>query len=117
MGTIKQFTLRFDMGRAAEAGAMEYLKTQSEYLGVSKNTFLLQLIQKEMNNQVSLAESESAIKKIIAGVLDGLSAKGMAVSLMPVRDAVPEISGQNEAGSGGQAEILSDDAMDFLSCF
>lgn len=116
MGTIKQFTLRFDTGTPAGKEMMEYLKTRSEQLGVSQNTFLLQLLQKDMEWGNASEASDVFIEKIVAGVAGYLSKMITAIPVMDMKSA-GSCSVDRKEAEEEREDKLSDDAMDFLSCF
>lgn len=123
MGRIKQFTLRFDTGIPAEKEMMEYLKTRSEQLGISRNTFLIQLLQRDMEQGSTLEalglDLDAVIEKIVSEVaeqLSGMMTAAQAVGMeAAVRDGTCDVNRRSLVTAGG--EILSDDAMDFLSVF
>ena len=113
MGTIKQFTLRFDTGTPAGKEMMEYLKTRSEQLGVSQNTFLIRLLQKDMERGNA---SDVLIEKIVTGVAGYLSKMITAIPVMDMKGAGSCSVDRNETEEERE-DKLSDDAMDVLSCF
>ncbi len=116
MGTVKQFTLRFDTGTPAGKEMMEYLKIRSEQLGVSQNTFLIRLLQKDMEwGNVSEA-SDVFIEKIVAGVAGYLSKMITEIPVMDMKSA-GSCSVDRKEAEEEREDKLSDDAMDFLSCF
>lgn len=115
MGTIKQFTLRFDTGTPAGKEMMEYLKTRSEQLGVSQNTFLIRLLQKDMERGNASEASDVFIEKIVTGVAGYLS-KMIAIPVMDMKGA-GSCSVERKETEEEREDKLSDDAMDFLSCF
>lgn len=116
MGTIKQFTLRFDTGTPAGKEMMEYLKTRSEQLGVSQNTFLLRLLQKDMEWGNASEASDVFIEKIVAGV-EGYLSKMIAAIPVTDMESAGSYSVDRKEAEVEREDKLSDDAMDFLSCF
>lgn len=105
---------------------MEHLKTKAEQLGISRNTFLMRLLQEDMERESThkdlRLDSDAVVEKIVSGVAERLSdviaavqAAGMeAAARSGARDMNPEIMG---TAGGETGEVLSDDAMDFLSGF
>lgn len=102
---------------------MEYLKTRSEQLGISRNTFLIQLLQRDMEQGSTLEalglDLDAVIEKIVSEVaeqLSGMMTAAQAVGMeAAVRDGTCDVNRRSLVTAGG--EILSDDAMDFLSVF
>ena len=95
---------------------MEYLKTRSEQLGVSQNTFLIRLLQKDMEWGNASEASDVFIEKIVAGVAGYLSKMITAIPVMDIKSA-GSCSVDRKEAEEEKGDKLSDDAMDFLSCF
>lgn len=95
---------------------MEYLKTRSEQLRVSQNTFLIRLLQKDMERGNASEASDVFIEKIVTGVARYLSKMITAIPVMDMKGAGSCSVDRNETEEERE-DKLSDDAMDFLSCF
>lgn len=95
---------------------MEYLKTRSEQLGVSQNTFLIRLLQKDMERGNASEDSDVFIEKIVTGVAWYLSKMITAIPVMDMKGA-GSCSVDRKETEEEREDKLSDDAMDFLSCF
>ena len=97
---------------------MEYLKIRSEQLGVSQNTFLIRLLQKDMEWGNASEASDVFIEKIVAGVAGYLSKMITAIPVMDMNmKSAGSCSVDRKEAEEEREDKLSDDAMDFLSCF
>lgn len=94
----------------------EYLKTRSEQLGISRNAFLIWLLQKDMEQGIAPEDPDAYIEKIVSGVAEHLSGMITAFSVMDMKSIV-SCNADREATGAEKADELSNDAMDFLSCF
>lgn len=95
---------------------MEYLKTRSEQLGVSQNTFLIRLLQKDMERGNASEASDVFVEKIVTGVAGYLSKMITTIPAMDMKCDGSCSVGRKETEEERE-DKLSDDAMDFLSCF
>lgn len=94
----------------------EYLKTRSEQLGISRNAFLIRLLQKDMEQGIIPEDPDAFIEKIVAGIAEHLSEMVTALPVMDMKNAAP-CNADRIAAEAEREDELSDEAMDFLSCF
>lgn len=122
MEGIKQFTLRFDMENEAQVRAFEYLKAESAGRGISQNTFLLQMIAERMvGKETETVSKDEWAERIAAKVAEKLL-KTVTIAAAGQDSTGSAETAQNhgmkrEDQSDGHAEVISEDAMDFLDCF
>ena len=122
MERIKQFTLRFDMENEVQVRAFEYLKAESAGQGISKNTFLLQMIAERMvgkeTETVSKDEwAESIAAKVAEKLLKTVTIAAAGQDSTGSAETAQNHGMKREDQSDGHAEVISEDAMDFLNCF
>lgn len=102
---MKRFSLRFDMDKENEASAYRKLLNESEKLGVSKNAYIISLLNSD--EQSNCQSDEMMVSQIVEGVVHRLS---QAVSGIPIQDS-------GDSKSHEQEEEVSDEMADFMSSF
>lgn len=122
MERIKQFTLRFDMENEGQVRAFEYLKVESAGQGISQNTFLLQMIAERMEGKETERVSKDEWAERIAAKVAEKLLKTVTIAAAGQDSTGSAETAQNhgmkrEDQSDGHAEVISEDAMDFLDCF
>lgn len=102
---MKRFSLRFDMDKKNEASAYRKLINDSEKLGISKNAYIISLLNSDV--QGNWQSDALMVSQIVDGVVRRLS---QAVSGIPIQDS-------GDSKSHEQEEEVSDEMADFMSSF
>lgn len=102
---MKRFSLRFDIDKENEALAYRKLINESEKLGISKNAYIISLLNSD--EQSNCQSDEMMVSQIVEGVVRRLS---QVVGEIPIQDTVDSQSQEPE-------ETVSDEMADFMSSF